>query len=79
MIDFILVTFEQICYFRDLNVVTFYLYIYLILNEEDLTFTYSTNILLRLLAVNHLRGTVLPSKNRNVRPHSSNSVENVTS
>ena len=31
-------TFGRICHFRDPNLVTFYLRIYLILNEEHLTF-----------------------------------------
>ena len=37
-IDPILVTFGQTCNFRDPNLVTFYLCIYLILNEEHFTF-----------------------------------------
>ena len=52
IIDPILVTFGQIHNFRDPNLVTFYLCIYLILNEEHFTNTYSTNILVRLLTVN---------------------------
>ena len=52
IIDPILVTFGQIHNFRDPNLVTFYLCIYLILNEEHFTHTYSTNILVRLLTVN---------------------------
>ena len=38
IIDPILVTFGQICNFRDPNLVTFYLCIYLMLNEERFTF-----------------------------------------
>ena len=38
VIDPILVTFGQICNFRDPNLVTFYLCIYLMLNEERFTF-----------------------------------------
>ena len=37
-IEHILVTFGQICNFRDPNLVTFYLCMYLILNEEHFTF-----------------------------------------
>ena len=37
-VDFILVTFGQICKFRDPNLVTFYLCMYLILNKELTTF-----------------------------------------
>ena len=38
IINPILVTFGQICNFRDPNLATFYLCIYLILNEEHFTF-----------------------------------------
>ena len=38
IIDPILVTFGQICIFRDPNLLTLYLCIYLILNEEHNTF-----------------------------------------
>ena len=38
VIDSILVTFGQICHFRDPNLVTFYLCTYLLLNKEHFTF-----------------------------------------
>ena len=55
IIDSILVTFRQlICNFRDPNLVTFYLSIYLILNKKKTIyiFTHRANILVLLLAVN---------------------------
>ena len=52
LIDPMLVTFGQICHFRDPNLVTLYLYMYVILNKEHLLFTYSTDFLVRLLTVN---------------------------
>ena len=54
IIDSILVAFRQIiCNFRDPNLVTFYLNIYLILNKKTIyIFTHRANILVRLLAVN---------------------------
>ena len=39
-------------------------------------FTYSTNTLVRLL--NRKYEQLLPQKSENVRPHSSNSIENAT-
>ena len=78
--DPILVTFGQICNFCDPNLVTFYFYElthFFRLNKEHFTF--------------HLRykhsGTFAnrkyeelsyPKKSENVRPHSSNSIENAT-
>ena len=38
IIDPILVTFGQMCNFRDLNLVTLYLCMYLVVNEEHFTF-----------------------------------------
>ena len=40
-------------------------------------FTYSTNILVRLLTVN-VKNFFLPQKSENVRRHSSDSIENAT-
>ena len=40
-------------------------------------FTYSTNILVRLLTVN-VKNVFYPQKYENVRPHSSGSIENAT-
>ena len=82
IIDPILVTFVQICNFSDPNLVSFQ-YFYelthlLRLNEEHFTF--------HLLQYNH-SGTFAnleyeqlsyPQKSKNVRPHSSNSIENAT-
>ena len=76
-IDPILVTFGQMCNFRDSALVTFYFCIYLILNEEHFAFH---------LQYKH-SGTFpdrkygelsYPKKSENVRPHSSNSIENAT-
>ena len=78
--DPILVTFCKICSFRDPNSVTFYFYE---LNHffnwmrKTLLFTYSTNILVRLLTVN-MKNCLNPKNSENVRPHSSNSIENAT-
>jgi len=55
LIDSILVTFGQICNFRDPSLVTFYFYeVTHFLNwmKNTLLFTYSTNILVSLLTVN---------------------------
>ena len=40
-------------------------------------FTYSTNILVRLLTVN-VKNFFYPQKSENVRPHSSNAIQNAT-
>ena len=48
----ILVTFGQICNFRDPTLVTFYLCIYLTLNEENFSFHIQFYIPVRLLTVN---------------------------
>ena len=48
----ILVTFGQICNFRDPTLVTFYLCIYLTLNEENFSFQIQYNIPVSLLTVN---------------------------
>ena len=48
----ILVTFGQLSNFRDPNLVTFYLCIYLTLNEEHFSFHIQNNIPVRLLTVN---------------------------
>ena len=55
IIDPILVTFGQICNFRDPNLVTFYFYElthFLNWMKNTLLFTCSTNVLVRLLTVN---------------------------
>ena len=44
--------------------------------KNTLLFTYSANILVRLLTVN--MNNSLTQKSENVRPHSSNSFENAT-
>ena len=80
IIDRMLVTFGQICYFRDPNLVTFYFYElthFLDWMKNPLLFIYRTNILVRLLAVLY-EELSYPNKSENVRPHSSNSVENAT-
>ena len=46
--------------------------------KNTLLFTYSTNILIRLLTVNMNNFQFLPQKSENVGPHSSNSTENAT-
>ena len=86
-----LVTFRQICNFRDPNLVTFYFYElnhFLDWMKTTLLFIYSTNILVRLLTVN--KNCLIP-KNRKMcdlilvtllkmRPHHSQSNrENATS
>ena len=86
-----LVTFRQICNFRDPNLVTFYFYElnhFLDWTKTTLLFIYSTNILVRLLTVN--KNCLIP-KNRKMcdlilvtllkmRPHHSQSNrENSTS
>ena len=45
-------TFEQICNFRDPNLVTFYLCIYPTLNEEHFYLHIQYNIPVRLLTIN---------------------------
>ena len=44
--------------------------------KNTLLFTYSANILVRLLTVN--MGNCLPPKPENVRPHCTNSIDNAT-
>ena len=53
------VTFGQICNFRNPNLVTFCLCMYLILNEEHFTFHLQKNILVRLLTVN-IKNCLIP-------------------
>ena len=80
IIDHMLTTFGQICYFRDPNLVTFYFYElthFLDWMKNTLLFIYSTNILVRLLTILY-EELSYPKKSENVRPHSSNSVENAT-
>ena len=81
VIEPILVTFCKICNFRDPNLVTFYFYDgidpFCRLNEEHFTFhlqykhsgTFSNRKYEELS---------YPKKSENVRPHSSNSIENAT-
>ena len=72
-----LVTFKQKCNFRDPNLVTFYLCIYLILNEEHFTFhpQYKHS---GTFANRKCEELFYPQKSEDVRPHSSNSIENAT-
>ena len=69
--------FRQMCNFRDPNLVTFYLCIYLILNEEHFTFhlQYKHS---GTFANRKYEELSYPKKSENVRPHSSNSIENAT-
>ena len=81
IIDPILVTFGQICNFRDSNLVTFYLCIYLMLNEERFTFHLQYKLsgtFANRKCVNNCLTPPPPPQKRNVRPHSSNSIENAT-
>ena len=70
------------CNFRDSALVTFYLCIYLILNEEHFTFhlQYKHSGTFANRKYEELSYPPPPQKKKkeNVRPHSSNSVENVT-
>ena len=77
VIDPILVTFAQRCNFGDPSLVTFYLCIYLILNEEHFTFhlQYKHS---GTFANRKYEELSYPKKSENVRPHSSNSIENAT-
>ena len=77
IIDRILVTFGQICNFRDPNLVTFYLCIYLMLKEERFTFHLQCK-LSGTFANRKCEELSYPPQKRNVRPHSSNSIENAT-
>ena len=73
-------TFGQICNFRDPNLFIFYfneLIHFLDWMKNTLPFICSTNILVRLLTVN-MKNYLTPKKHENVRPHSSNSIENAT-
>ena len=80
IIDPILVTFGQICNFRDPNLVTFYLCIYLMLKEERFTFHLQCKLsgTFANRKCEELSYPPPPPKKRNVRPHSSNSIENAT-
>ena len=78
--DPILVTFEQICNFRDPNLVTFYFYElthFFRLNEQHVTFhlQYKHS---GTFANRNYEELSYPQKSENV-PHSSNSIENATS
>ena len=77
IIDPILVSFGQISNFCDPNLVTFYLFIYLILNEEHFPFhlQYKHS---GTFANRKYEELSYPKKSENVRPHSSNSIENAT-
>ena len=73
--------FWQIGNFRDPNLATFYFYElthFLSWMKNVLLFIYSTNILVRLFTVNMKEELSYPPKSGNVRPHSSNSIENAT-
>ena len=75
IIDPKVVTFGQICNFPDPNLVTFFFYeLTHFLNwiKNNLLFTYSTNILVRLLTVKN-KHCITPKKSENVRPHHSHS------
>ena len=78
-IDPILVTFRQICNFRYPNLVTFYfceLTHCLNWMKNTSPFTYSANIL--VVANRKCEELSHPRKSENVRPHSSDSIENAT-
>ena len=77
IIDRILVTFGQICNFRDPNLVTFYFHestLFLNGMKNTLFFIYNTNILVRLLTV--YEELSYSPKCENIQPHSSISIEN---
>ena len=65
------------CNFRDPNLVTFYLCSYLILNEEHFTFHLKYKHSGKF-ANRKYEELSYPEKSENVRPHSSNSIENAT-
>ena len=76
----IIYSVRQICYFRDPNLVTFYfLWIepFFRLNEEHFTFhlQYKHS---GTFANGKYEELSYPKKSENVRPHSSNSIENAT-
>ena len=73
IIDPFLVTFGQMSNFRDPNLVTFYLCIYLILNEEHFTFHLQCKHS-GTFANRKFEELPYPKKSGNVRPHSSNSI-----
>ena len=77
IIDPILVTFGQKCNFRYLNLVTFYLYIHLISNEEQFTFHlhYKHS---GTFANRKYEELSYPPKLENVRLHSTDSIDNAT-
>ena len=77
IIDPILVTFGQKCNFRDLNLVTFYLYIHLISNEEHFTFHlhYKHS---GTFANRKYEELSYPPKLENVRLHCTDSIDNAT-
>ena len=77
IIDPILVTFGQKCNFRYLNLVTFYLYIHLISNEEHFTFHqhYKHS---GTFANRKYEELSYPPKLENVRLHSTDSIDNAT-
>ena len=75
-----LVTFGQLRSFRDPNLVTYCfckLTHFLDWIKDTLLFICSAIILVRLQTVN-MRNRLTPKKSENVRPHSSNSIENAT-
>ena len=77
----ILVTFGQICNFRDLNLVTFYFCelarFFKDRMKNTLLLIYSTNTLVRLLTVN-MKDCLIPNTSESLRPNCSNSIENAT-
>ena len=71
--------FWQIGNFRDPSLATFYFYElthFLSWMKNVLLFIYSTNILVRLFTVNMKEELSYPPKSGNVRPHSTNSIDN---
>ena len=80
IIDPTWVTFGQICNFRDPNLVTFYFFPvdpFFRLKEEHFTFhlPYKHS---DIFADRKYEEQSYPQKSENVRPHSSNSIENAT-
>ena len=64
------------CNFRDPNLVTFYLCIYLILNEEHFTLHLQYKHSGTFANRKYEELPYIPQKSENVPPHSRNSIEN---
>ena len=76
--DPILATFGQICKFRDPKLGTLFLWIDPFFRIKNTSlFIYSSNILVRLLAVN-MKNCRTSKNPKMCEPHSSNSIENAT-